>query len=153
MFVCVFCERTFNLAPHSCPNCNDYKGLMTIADAVAEYDWLDYLVAQPIRYPATRPTAWGHPPVDNSVDNFVTILLQKPPKKGVFQQINVRGGVYTKGRQKKEMRNEMNKELNAKMAFDLAKENLEKLIALGLDTDEDYDQVYLAEQELKRASR
>jgi hypothetical protein len=51
------------------------------------------------------------------------------------------------------MRNEMNKELNAKMAFELAKENLEKLISLGLDTDEDYDQVYLAEQELKRASR
>jgi hypothetical protein len=51
------------------------------------------------------------------------------------------------------MRNEMNKELNAKMAFELAKENLEKLIALGLDTDEDYDQVYLAEQELKRVSR
>jgi hypothetical protein len=51
------------------------------------------------------------------------------------------------------MRNQMNKELNAKMAFDLAKENLEKLIALGLDTDDDYDQVYLAEQELKRASR
>ena len=71
MFVCVFCERTFNMAPHSCPNCNDYKGLMTIEDAVAEYDWLDYLVAQPIRYPATRPTAWGAPPVDNSVDNSV----------------------------------------------------------------------------------
>jgi hypothetical protein len=51
------------------------------------------------------------------------------------------------------MRNQMNKELNAKMAFDLAKENLEKLIALGLDTDEDYDQVYWAEQELKRLSR
>ena len=45
MFVCVFCERTFNLAPHSCPSCNDYKGLMTVQDAVAEYDWLDYLVA------------------------------------------------------------------------------------------------------------
>jgi hypothetical protein len=53
----------------------------------------------------------------------------------------------------KEMENKMNKELNAKIAFDLAKENLEKLIALGLDTDEDYDQVYWAEQELKRASR
>ena len=35
MFVCVFCERTFNLAPHSCPNCNDYKGLMTIEEADA----------------------------------------------------------------------------------------------------------------------
>jgi hypothetical protein len=51
------------------------------------------------------------------------------------------------------MRNEMNKELNAKIAFDLAKENLEKLIALGLDTDADYDEVYWAEQELKRLSR
>jgi len=51
------------------------------------------------------------------------------------------------------MRNEMNAELNAKLTFDLAKENLEKLIALGLDTDEDYDQVYWAEQELKRLSR
>ena len=51
----------------------------------------------------------------------------------------------------KEMENKMNKELNAKIAFDLAKENLEKLIALGLDTDEDYDQVYWAEQELKRS--
>jgi hypothetical protein len=39
----------------------------------------------------------GAPPVDNSVDNFVTILLQKPPKKGVFEIINVRGGVYTIG--------------------------------------------------------
>ena len=53
----------------------------------------------------------------------------------------------------KEMENKMNKELNAKIAFDLAKENLEKLIALGLDTNEDYDQVYWAEQELKRVSR
>jgi hypothetical protein len=49
------------------------------------------------------------------------------------------------------MRNQMNKELNAKMAFDLAKENLEKLIALGLDTDADYDEVYWLEQELKRS--
>jgi hypothetical protein len=53
----------------------------------------------------------------------------------------------------KEMENKMNKELNAKLTFELAKENLEKLIALGLDTDEDYDQVYWAEQELKRLSR
>ena len=53
----------------------------------------------------------------------------------------------------KEMRNEMNAVINAKLTFDLAKENLEKLIAMGLDTDEDYDQVYWAEQELKRLSR
>ena len=59
MFVCVFCERTFNMAPHSCPNCNDYKGLMTIEDAVAEYDWLDYLVAQPIPLPCDTPDSVG----------------------------------------------------------------------------------------------
>lgn len=47
----------------------------------------------------------------------------------------------------------MNKELNAKIAFDLAKENLEKLIALGLDTDADYDEVYWAEQELKQLTK
>ena len=47
----------------------------------------------------------------------------------------------------------MNALINATLTLSLAKENLEKLIALGLDTDEDYDQVYLAEQELKRASR
>lgn len=49
------------------------------------------------------------------------------------------------------MRNQMNKELNAQLAFNLAKENLEKLIALGLDTDADYDEVYWLEQELKRS--
>ena len=63
MFVCVFCECVFIENPMVCRNCNDYKGLMTTADAANEYDWLDYLVAQPIRYPATRPTAWGHPNV------------------------------------------------------------------------------------------
>jgi hypothetical protein len=47
----------------------------------------------------------------------------------------------------------MNALINATLTLSLAKENLEKLIALGLDTDEDYDQVYWAEQELKRLSR
>ena len=47
----------------------------------------------------------------------------------------------------------MNAVINAKLTFDLAKENLEKLIALGLDTDDDYDQVYWAEQEWLRLSR
>ena len=47
----------------------------------------------------------------------------------------------------------MNAVINATLTLSLAKENLEKLIALGLDTDEDYDQVYWAEQELKRLSR
>ena len=53
----------------------------------------------------------------------------------------------------KEMRNEMNAVINAKLTFDLAKQNLETLIARGLDTDEDYDQVYWAEQEWLRLSR
>lgn len=43
--------------------------------------------------------------------------------------------------------------VNAIVTLKLAKENLEQLIAMGLDTDEDYDQVYWAEQELKRLSR
>jgi len=47
----------------------------------------------------------------------------------------------------------MNAVINATLTLSLAKENLEKLIALGLDTDDDYDQVYWAEQELKRLSR
>jgi hypothetical protein len=46
----------------------------------------------------------------------------------------------------------MNKELNASLTLQLAKENLERVIALGIDTDEDYDQVYWAEQEVKRLS-
>ena len=45
MFVCVFCECVFIDNPVVCGNCADYKGLMTVQDAVAEYDWLDYLVA------------------------------------------------------------------------------------------------------------
>ena len=45
MFVCVFCECVFIDNPWVCRNCNDYKGLMTVQDSVAEYDWLDYLVA------------------------------------------------------------------------------------------------------------
>jgi hypothetical protein len=48
------------------------------------------------------------------------------------------------------MENKMNKELNAKMAFELAKENLEKLIALGLDTDDDYDQLQWLYLEISR---
>jgi len=46
----------------------------------------------------------------------------------------------------------MNKELNASLTLQLAKENLERVITLGIDTDEDYDQVYWAEQEVKRLS-
>jgi hypothetical protein len=47
----------------------------------------------------------------------------------------------------------MNKELNASIALNLAILNLQKAIELGIDTDDDYDQVYWAEQELKRLSR
>ena len=47
----------------------------------------------------------------------------------------------------------MNEILNAKLALDLAKQNLETLIAKGWDTDEDYNQVYWAEQEWLRLSR
>jgi hypothetical protein len=36
----------------------------------------------------------------------------------------------------------MNKIVNAKLALDLAIENLGKLIALGIDTPEDYDEVH-----------
>jgi hypothetical protein len=36
----------------------------------------------------------------------------------------------------------MKKALNAKIALDLAIENLGKLIALGIDTPEDYDEVH-----------
>jgi len=43
--------------------------------------------------------------------------------------------------------------VNAIVTLKLAKENLEQLIAMGLDTDSDYDEVYWAEQELKRLSR
>ncbi len=50
------------------------------------------------------------------------------------------------------MRNEMNEILNAKLALDLAKQNLETLIAKGWDTDEDYNEVYWLEMEVKRLS-
>jgi hypothetical protein len=53
----------------------------------------------------------------------------------------------------KEMRNEMNEILNAKLALDLAKSNLEILIAKGWDTDEDYDQVYWLECEFNRLNK
>ncbi len=47
----------------------------------------------------------------------------------------------------------MNKELNASITLNLAILNLQKAIELGIDTDSDYDEVYWAEQELKRLSR
>jgi hypothetical protein len=52
----------------------------------------------------------------------------------------------------KEMRNEMNEILNAKLALDLAKQNLETLIAKGWDTDDDHNEVRWLELEVKRLS-
>lgn len=47
----------------------------------------------------------------------------------------------------------MNEILNAKLALDLAKSNLEILIAKGWDTDEDYDQVYWLESQFNRLNK
>ena len=61
--------------------------------------------------------------------------------------------VSTKLKVSKEQEIKMNKELNASITLNLAILNLQKAIELGIDTDDDYDQVYWAEQELKRLSR
>jgi len=41
--VCVFCENTYEAGTFVCPECNEYKGMMTITDASKEYDFLEYL--------------------------------------------------------------------------------------------------------------
>ena len=46
----------------------------------------------------------------------------------------------------------MNEILNAKLALDLAKQNLETLIAKGWDTDDDHNEVRWLELEVKRLS-
>jgi len=43
MFVCVYCETTFKINPTVCRICNEYKGIMFLALAVKEYDFLEYL--------------------------------------------------------------------------------------------------------------
>lgn len=41
--VCVFCENIYEAGTVVCPECNEYKGMMTIGDASKEYDFLEYL--------------------------------------------------------------------------------------------------------------
>jgi hypothetical protein len=47
----------------------------------------------------------------------------------------------------------MNKIVNAKLALDLAIENLGKLIALGIDTPEDYDEVHWLQFEFNKLNK
>jgi hypothetical protein len=47
----------------------------------------------------------------------------------------------------------MNKIVNAKLALDLAIENLGKLIALGIDTPEDYDEVHWLQFEFDKLNK
>jgi hypothetical protein len=42
--VCVYCENLYPESVIVCPECNDYKGLMTIPEAVEAYDFLEYLL-------------------------------------------------------------------------------------------------------------
>jgi RNA polymerase subunit RPABC4/transcription elongation factor Spt4 len=41
--VCVFCENIYNPSVMVCPECQDYKGLMTLTEASETYDFLEYL--------------------------------------------------------------------------------------------------------------
>jgi RNA polymerase subunit RPABC4/transcription elongation factor Spt4 len=43
MLVCVFCENTYEEGTFVCPECNEYKGMMTIEEASETYDFLEYL--------------------------------------------------------------------------------------------------------------
>ena len=98
MFVCVFCECVFIENPMVCPNCVDYKGLMTTADAASEYDWLGYL-AQPIRYPGDTPDAV--PPL--WITLWITLLricYKSSRFFGVSLRINVCSYLYNEGRKK-----------------------------------------------------
>ena len=47
----------------------------------------------------------------------------------------------------------MNQVINAKLALDLAIENLGKLIALGIDTPEDYDEVHWLQFEFDKLNK
>ena len=42
--VCVFCENVYSDGVMVCQECNDYKGLMTIPEAVKAYSFLEYLL-------------------------------------------------------------------------------------------------------------
>ena len=41
LFICVFCETTYAQDVVICLECNDYKGLMPLADAKKTYDFLN----------------------------------------------------------------------------------------------------------------
>jgi hypothetical protein len=42
--VCVFCENVYSAGVMVCQECQDYKGLMPIAEAVKSYSFLEYLL-------------------------------------------------------------------------------------------------------------
>jgi hypothetical protein len=41
--VCVYCEGVYPPSTIVCPECNEYKGMMTITNASETYDFLEYL--------------------------------------------------------------------------------------------------------------
>lgn len=41
--ICVYCENLYPESVMVCPDCNDYKGLMTIGEAAEAYNFLKYL--------------------------------------------------------------------------------------------------------------
>ena len=41
--VCVFCEGVYPPSTIVCPECKEYKGMMTITEASETYDFLEYL--------------------------------------------------------------------------------------------------------------
>lgn len=41
--VCVFCENIYEAGTIVCPECREYKGMMTLTDASETYDFLEYL--------------------------------------------------------------------------------------------------------------
>ena len=40
LFICVFCENLYSSEAVICSDCNDYKGMMPLRDARAEYDFI-----------------------------------------------------------------------------------------------------------------
>jgi len=40
LFICVFCETTYASDAVICVECQDYKGMMPLADAMATYNFI-----------------------------------------------------------------------------------------------------------------
>ena len=40
VYVCVFCETLYSSEAVICNECQDYKGMMPLRDAMAEYDFI-----------------------------------------------------------------------------------------------------------------